>query len=101
MNWEKIEPRIRDNLRDYLEQGLFVIPFIKGSKIPLIEQDEYRQKPTEKKLEKWFSEDVNIGVLCGKESGGLIVIDFDEDLYERFYPKKEMEKKPRFIFHLE
>jgi len=66
--------------KKYLEQGLSVIPLKYKDKAPLIPWKEYQErKPTIEEIEKWFGDNKpkNIGIVCGKVSGNLVVLDFD------------------------
>jgi hypothetical protein len=64
-----------------------VIPFDFKTKKPSIPWAEFQtRRPGQDELYEWFSRGRrNIGVVCGKVSGGLVVIDFDgEDTFQRF-----------------
>ncbi|MGC9106567.1 MAG: bifunctional DNA primase/polymerase [Infirmifilum sp.] len=64
----------------YLGKGLSVIPLKPRDKTPRIEWEKYQhQLPTEKEVREWFSKwpDSNIAIVCGRISGNLVVIDFD------------------------
>jgi hypothetical protein len=96
-----------DDAMRYLAAGLSVIPIDPRTKRPffrLLPQvcDLPREKPVRTRgiwkpfqerpagpewLEYWFTRPfpVNIGIVCGKVSGGLLVLDFDTDA-ERVYP---------------
>jgi len=73
---------------EYLKLGLSVIPLQPREKRPLIKWKQYQQRlPTEDEVRKWFSKwpNANIGIVCGRVSGNLLVLDFDsEDLYKQF-----------------
>lgn len=72
---------IQDAL-DYLRMGLSVIPLNPRDKKPAISSwAEFQTRlPTEKEINAWFSdENKNIGIICGKVSGDLVVIDFDSN----------------------
>ena len=51
--------------------------------------EEYQRRiATDEELRRWFSDgrQTNIGIVCGKVSGNLVVVDFDsEDAFNRFY----------------
>jgi hypothetical protein len=77
----------------YRERGLFPVPLAAKSKVPLIKWGELRgrQLPPLAVLQRWFEDDNrNIGILCGKASGGLVVLDFDSVppyyVWRRGYP---------------
>jgi putative DNA primase/helicase len=73
----------------YVKAGLSVLPVrADGSKTPAISRwKEYQQRlPTEPELEGWFGKKhLGIGVICGKISSGLELIDFDAEA-ETIYP---------------
>lgn len=82
----------------YLENGLNVIPIVFRDKKPALESwKEYQTKRvSEKEVEEWFNDNTehNIGIICGKVSGNLAVMDFDDwELYTKWieyldnYPK--------------
>jgi len=74
----------------YYEKGLSVIPLKFKEKIPLIPWEKYQhERATIQEIEEWFKEGwKNIGVVCGKVSGNLIVIDFDsQELFNNFVLK--------------
>lgn len=65
---------------DYHKLGFCVIPIKPKSKEPAIKWKKYEtQRPTEKQLKKWFSNNHNnIAVMMGKISGHLSCRDFDD-----------------------
>jgi hypothetical protein len=72
---------------DLHRNGLCVIPFEFKKKYPAIPWAEFQtRRPEAAELYEWFSYGrKNIGVVCGKVSGGLVVIDFDgEEAFKRF-----------------
>jgi putative DNA primase/helicase len=74
----------------YVKAGLSVLPVrANGSKAPAITHwKEYQHRlATEPELEEWFGNGrlAGIGVICGKISGGLELIDFDAEA-ETIYP---------------
>jgi len=77
----------------YLSKGLSVIPLKPRDKKPIVKWKEFQQrKPTEEEVRKWFEgktpEDVGIAIVCGRVSGNLIVIDFDDfEKYQEFEQK--------------
>ena len=85
----------------YIKNGLSIIPCRLGGKEPLIAWKEYQERqPGQEEIAKWISESLrssknpklpfNIGVVCGKVSGNLVVLDFEsEDAFESFYRKVE------------
>ena len=80
-------PTLKEAL-DYLRRGWCVIPIKAGTKRPNLRTwTQYQTKrPSESQVRKWFeSGKNNIGLICGSVSGGLTVIDFDdEELYRSF-----------------
>jgi len=63
-----------------LDKGFSVIPIKAKDKAPAIQSwKEYQNRmPTEKELHTWFDPgNKNVGIICGRISGGLIVVDFD------------------------
>jgi hypothetical protein len=81
-------------LLDYYEnEGLNVIPLIPGDKKPVSEWKEYQQrKITKEEINNFFLQGTqhNIGVVCGKISDNLYVLDFDtEEIFQRFFTKKD------------
>lgn len=79
----------------YQSLGLTVIPLKFGEKTPALESWKIYQtrKPTEEELDQWFSgEPRNIGVVCGRVSKNLGVIDFDKaEIYYKFFDTKKIE----------
>lgn len=92
--------------RSYVANGLSVIPIIRGTKEPASNllprvYDEstgsarstwrpfQERMPNDAELRRWFArEEVNIGIVCGTVSGGLIVLDIESpELYERWYER--------------
>lgn len=68
---------------EYITNGFSIIPLSRTSKRPIGEWKEYQKKvadvPT---IMRWFrGKSLNIAVVCGKISGNLIVIDFDDPDY--------------------
>jgi putative DNA primase/helicase len=71
--------------------GLSVIPVKYKDKIPIAKWREYTTRlPTEAELREWFDreEKLNIAAVCGKVSGNLVVLDFDdESVFEKIFTK--------------
>ncbi|WP_417733014.1 bifunctional DNA primase/polymerase [Rosistilla oblonga] len=62
--------------------GLSIIPLrLDGSKAPAIKRWlPYRQRfATPEELREWFAQPAGIGLVCGLQSGGLEVMDFDHE----------------------
>lgn len=69
-------------LEQYQACKFSIIPIVKQDKRPLVEWKEYQnRRPEAGELGEWYeeywSEDANIGIVCGKVSGNLVVLDFD------------------------
>jgi hypothetical protein len=69
----------------YVKAGFSVIPIkADGSKQPSVQWAEYiLGPPTIDEIKKWYKteEERGVGIICGKVSGGLEVIDFDQPKY--------------------
>ena len=73
--------------RDYVDAGVSVIPLrLDGSKAPAVRSwNEYRNRfPSDVELRQWFARPAGIGIVCGVQSGGFEVLDFDERPDETF-----------------
>jgi len=72
---------------NYLAAGLSVLPARKKEKCPVFKWKEYQEHvPTEHAVKTWFADDHDaICIVCGKVSGNLEVIDFDN--HGEFFPK--------------
>jgi RecA-family ATPase len=87
----------------YESKGLCVIPIKKGAKEPLVKWKEYQnRKPTDVELEEirknLSSDEINIGVVCGKISEGLVVFDFEsESLARQIFTKFDELTKKTFV----
>jgi len=63
----------------YRALGLNVIPIKPNSKEPLLPWKEFqKRKLTDAEIHRYFTEGVNIGVVCGRISNNLTVLDFDD-----------------------
>jgi len=74
--------------RGYVQSGISVIPLrIDGSKAPATRSwNEYRRRfASDNELRPWFAQPTGIGIVCGVQSGGLEVLDFDEQADETFW----------------
>lgn len=68
-----------DRAIDYADHGYWVIPTVRSTKIPAIPWKDYQtRKPDYKELEQWFTTERNIGVVCGPDSG-VVVLDADNE----------------------
>ena len=84
-NTDKRVAQIQARIEQYLGFHLCIIPVERGGKKPLIPWKPYQKRlPTSREIEKWtklyWSNGANIGVVCGKVSGNLVVLDFDTDV---------------------
>jgi len=95
---------------EYHRGGFSVFPIEPGTKKPAVingrrlawEQFQQR-RPTEEEIEVLFGQNDpgGIAVVCGKVSGGLIVVDFDGDEWDKAYDRffrafPELEKTRKF-----
>ena len=66
--------------KEYLKNGLSVIPLKPNEKLPLVQWQEYTKRhPTVEEVTKWWTDtpNANIGVVTGRVSN-LTVVDFDK-----------------------
>ncbi|WDQ19013.1 bifunctional DNA primase/polymerase [Rhodopirellula sp. P2] len=73
--------------RDYIAAGVSVIPLrMDGSKAPAVQSwNEYRTRfATDDELRSFFANAAGIGLVSGIQSGGMEVLDFDEQPDETF-----------------
>ena len=76
--YNEIPLEIKDIAKEYIEWGLCAIPPRQGEKRPIGTWREYQERlPTDDEWEQWSNADA-IGIVCGKISGNLLVIDFDQ-----------------------
>jgi len=70
-----------DAARGYLVGGFSLIPLEARGKKPAMDWRTYQsRRPTESEIVRWFyRSDRNVGIVCGRISGGLAVIDFDSE----------------------
>ena len=97
---------------NYLAAGLAVLPADKALKRPTMAWKNYQEhRPTAAEVETWFSREHDaICLVCGKASGNLEVIDFDNhgelfDAWQNAVPtelksKLVIEKTPSGGFHV-
>jgi len=74
----------------YLDLCLSVVPLKYREKRPIIKWKEYMfRKPRKEEVDKWFLwRNRNIGIVCGKVSGNLAVIDFESpEVFKKFLRK--------------
>ena len=77
----------------YASIGWKVFPLVPGDKIPIKDSNGFKDATTDKEqIEKWWSQDpkYNIGIATGAQSGGLVVVDLDEDETKKPIPKHGM-----------
>jgi len=83
--------------RLYLEKGLSVIPLKPRGKEPLIPWKQYQERlPTEEELERWFGneKEANVGIVTGRVSRNLVVIDFDSEVkFKKFVERLKSARK--------
>jgi hypothetical protein len=80
----------------YVSYGLSVIPLKPGEKVPLVKWEKYQEEPPAiAEVQKWFKDtNNNIAIVCGKVSGNLVVIDFDDtEVYKEFFKELDAELK--------
>ncbi len=80
----------------YVKKGLSVIPLKPRSKEPLIPWKQYQERlPSKEELDKWFGErNLNVGIVTGRVSGNLVVIDFDsEEKFKGFIERLKSARK--------
>ena len=76
--------RLQKYIKRYMFWRLCLIPVEHRGKLPLVKWREYQsRKANEGEIHEWltefWTEDANIGIVCGRVSGNLIVLDFDTD----------------------
>ncbi len=85
---EENAQNLKELIARYKDGGLNIIPIPYKSKTPKISWKRYqKEKPTDGQLRAWFAvQPTNLAVICGGISGGLVVLDFDnEEKYRDFY----------------
>ena len=91
-----------DDVKPLRDAGLCVLPTHFGEKRPAMASwTEYQDRlPADRELQNWFRPEANregMGIVCGDISGGLEVIDFDQQAAEFENWKKEI---PDELFRL-
>ena len=84
----------------YVSYGLSVIPLKPGEKVPLTKWEQYQKEPPSiTEVQRWFKDtDNNIAIVCGKVSGNLVVVDFDDkEVYEKFMKEIENDSELKSI----
>jgi hypothetical protein len=70
-------PNLRQTILEYRKAGLSIIP-TSGEKVPVVSWKQFQERiATEQEVEPWLSNFEHFGVVCGKVSGHLELIDFD------------------------
>ena len=94
---------IYEYARYYVSHGLSVIPLKPRGKEPLVKWKEFQERlPNDEEIEKWFrSGSVNIGIVTGRVSGNLVVLDFDgKEAFKAFVEKlRKASEKLRFAIN--
>jgi len=70
-----------EDARKLVDHGFSIFPIKLMDKVPAISswKEFQEKKPTEEELHKWFDDgNKNVAIVCGKISGGLVVVDFDD-----------------------
>ena len=78
------ESQQNDFVDKYRAQGLNVIPCKPNDKKPSVAWKNYQTK----KYEQTIPRDANVGIICGKSSGSLLVVDIDNansDFIDKIY----------------
>lgn len=70
---------------NYHKMGFSIIPIEYGGKRPLLPWEKYqKERMSLEEVKNWFSQRVNIGIIGGKISGNLVIVDYDDmDVYEK------------------
>jgi len=70
---------------DYYNMGFSIIPIEYGGKRPLVPWEKYqKERMSIEEVKDWFSQRVNIGIIGGRISGNLVIVDFDDmEIYEK------------------
>lgn len=72
--------QVRQIALEYLSAGIAVVPLrLDGSKGCLVRWKQYQERPpTADEVSRWFSRAAGIGIITGRVSFGLEVLDFDQ-----------------------
>lgn len=96
--------KISEFAEQLFDNGFTVLPVGKGEKKPVVVWKAYEDvRPTEEEVQEWFTDDVNLGVLCGTASSNLLALDFDKSSdyekwaieYREIIPNGYVEQTPR------
>jgi hypothetical protein len=72
--------KIREAALAALEAGLCPVPpRMDGSKAPIGDWGQYQQeRPSHQQIESWYGSNTGVGLVCGKISGNLECLEFDD-----------------------
>ena len=91
----------KETALNYLAAGLAVLPADKTLKRPVMAWKNYQEhRPATADVERWFSDRHNaICLICGKVSGNLEIIDFDQhgELYPAWEAQIPAELKSKLV----
>lgn len=87
---------------DFVKNGFSIIPLRTRDKVPAVASwEEYQQRlPTVEEIQQWFggeNQQYNIAIICGRVSGNLIVVDFDDLTYLPYVADLEEAKKKTMV----
>jgi hypothetical protein len=89
--------RLLEHVNFYRSLGFCVIPAKYGDKRPEVAWEPYQHRqPTDEEIARWFRDGKrhNIAIVCGKISGNLVVLDFDDTAtYEKFFDAPKIERE--------
>jgi hypothetical protein len=89
--------RLLEHVNFYRSLGFCVIPAKYGDKRPEVAWEPYQHRqPTDEEIARWFLDGKrhNIAIVCGKISGNLVVLDFDDTAtYEKFFDVPKIERE--------
>jgi len=91
-----------DSVTAYLAAGYSVIPvYCDGTKRPAVAWKEYQtRRATDDEVHEWYAMERGIGIVCGAVSGGLEVLDFDEEGYHEEWAEAAEELRPGLVARL-
>ncbi|MBC2777128.1 bifunctional DNA primase/polymerase [Parasphingopyxis marina] len=77
-----------------VDTGFYVFPVEAGGKRPVVKWSEYRDRqPTDDELAEWHRLNFNVGLICGRQSG-VLVLDIDSDEAAEFVAKLDLPCTP-------
>lgn len=93
----EVEHSVFECAKQYCRMGFSVIPVSYAGKHPIVKWEQYQQRrANEAELDEWFCNGKarNIGIVCGRVSNNLVVLDFDKpESYERFFSTANLERE--------